>query len=232
MSRLFTISSILLISLTGFSQTRIFVSGGASLNTNYEPNTFYYPGIGNAVWSTDGSYTTKGFGKYWTFDVEVERKINKLYFVSGVHWFNSGYSNYRGTNFSKLNCAHLGIPLLARINLLNYCYLDVGLLGILNLNATLEETALKGSAYQKYDKQNIAPFLSPFKIGLHLQYSIVINRFFITGYLTKVVVTVDKSLNDNWNLGGNYKGNSLFLNDMGSTYRIFLLGVKVGVRIK
>lgn len=232
MNRLFTLIPILLFSLSSFAQTRIFISGGASLNTNYEPSTFYSQGIGNALWKNDGSYITKGLSRYWTFDVEVERKFSKLYFVSGAHLFKSGYSNNMGTNFSTLDCTHLGIPLLVRLNMLNYGYLDIGVLGVINLNATLEETALKGSSFQKYDKQNIAPYLSPFKIGMQLQYSIVINRYLITGYFTKVVVSVDEALNSNWNLGGNYKNNSLFLRDMGSSYRIFLMGLKLGMRIK
>ncbi|HZX75194.1 MAG TPA: hypothetical protein VFE57_12285 [Cyclobacteriaceae bacterium] len=232
MSRLFFILIILLVSQHSVAQTRIFISAGPSLNVNYEPNTFYFPGIGNAVYSTDGSYTTNGFSKYWTFDIEVEKRISKLFLLSGAHFFNSGYSNSRDTNFSTFEAKHLGIPLMLRVNMLNYCYLDVGMLGVFNLKATLEETALKGSALERYDKGNIAPYLSPFSIGFQVQYSLVINRYFITGYFTKVGVSVDKTLNENWNLGGNYRGNSLFLNDMGSTYKFYLLGLKLGVRIK
>ena len=232
MHQLFAYAILLSFCLQSFAQTRVFISAGGSFNTDYQPNTFFSSGIGNAVWATDGSYTTKGLNKYWTFDVEVERKIGKLFFVSGAHLFKSGYSNYRGTNFSTLDCTHLGIPLLVRINMLNYCYLDIGPIGILNLNATLEETALKGSALEVHDKNNIAPYLSPFKMGLQLQYSLVINRYFITAYMTKMIVSVDPSLENNWNLGGRYHNNSLFLSQMGSNYRVFLLGLKLGMRIK
>jgi hypothetical protein len=224
--------SFLLVSLQGLAQTRVFVSAGGSFIADYEPNTFFFPGIGNSVFQTDGSYDTKGLGKYWTLDIEVERKVAKYFFVSGLHLFNSGYSNSRDTNFSSLQCSHLGVPLMLRINMLNYCYADVGLIGIFNLNATLEETALKGSARQKYDKQNIAPYLSPFKAGLQLQYSIVINRYFITAYFTKLRVDVEKGLNEKWGLGGSYRGNSLFLSDMGTSYRFYMMGLKLGVRIK
>jgi len=231
MRQLFIYAALLLFCVDNFAQLRVFVSAGGSLNTNYEPNTFFYPGVGNANWNTDGSYITKGL-KYWTFDVEIEEKISKLFLVSGVHLFKSGYSNYFGTNYSSFDCTHLGIPLLARINLFNYTYLDVGPIGIMNLNATLEETALKGSAYEVSDKNNIAPYLSPFKLGLQLQYSLVINRFFITAYMTKMLMSVDSDLENNWNLGGRYHNNSLFLREMSPNYKVFLLGLKLGIRIK
>jgi hypothetical protein len=110
--------------------------------------------------------------------------------------------------------------------------LDLGPIGIMNLNATLEETALKGSVYEVHDKNNIAPYLSPFKLGFQLQYSLVINRFFITAYMTKMLVSVDPDLEKNWNLGGRYHNNSLFLREMSPNYKVFLLGLKLGVRIK
>jgi hypothetical protein len=232
MRKLFISTAILLICMESFAQTRVFISAGGSFNTNYEPNTFFFPGVGNANWNTEGSYITKGFKKYWNFDVEVEKKIGKLFFVSGAHLFKSGYSNYFGTNSSSFDCTHLGIPLLVRINMLNYCYLDVGPIGVINLNANLEETALKGSVYEVYDKNNIAQYLSPFKMGLQIQYSLVINRFFITAYMTKMLVSVDPSFEDNWNLGGRYHNNSLFLREMSPNYKVFLLGLKLGVRIK
>jgi hypothetical protein len=232
MRQLFIYAALLLFCPDSFAQTRVFISAGGSLNTNYEPNTFFYPGVGNANWTTDGSYITKGLNKYWTFDLEIEKKVSKIYFVSGVHFFKSGYSNYFATNYSSFDCTHLGIPLLARINILNYSYLDLGPIGIMNLNATLEETALKGSVYEVHDKNNIAPYLSPFKLGFQLQYSLVINRFFITAYMTKMLVSVDPDLEKNWNLGGRYHNNSLFLREMSPNYKVFLLGLKLGVRIK
>lgn len=225
------IYAILFFCLESFAQTRLYISAGGSLNTNYEPNTFFYPGVGNANWNTDGSYTTKGL-KYWTIDVEIEKKIGKLFFVSGVDLFKSGYSNYFSSNYSSFDCTHLGIPLLVRINMLNYCYLDVGPVGVINLKANLEETALKGSAFEVSDKGNVAGYLSPFKMGLQLQYSLVINRYFITAYMTKMIVNVDPGLENNWNLGGRYYNNSLFLREMSSNYKVFLLGLKAGVRIK
>ena len=232
MRQLFTCTVFFLLCLEGFSQTRLFVAVGGSFNTNYEPNTFFFPGIGNANWNTDGSYITKGFNKYWAVDIAVEKKIGKLFFVSGAQLFRSGYSNYFATNFSSFDCTHLGIPLLVRINMLNSCYLDIGPIGIINLNATLEETALKGSAFEVHDKKNIAPYLSPFKMGLQLQYSIVINRYLITAYMTKMITHVDSGLENNWNLGGRYHNNSLFLREMGINYKVFILGLKLGVRIK
>ncbi len=232
MRQLFTYAVLLLFCLQSFAQTKVFISAGGSFNTAYHPNTFFSSGIGNASWLTDGSYTTKGINKYWTFDLEVERKIGKLFFVSGAHLFKSGYSNYFDTNFSSFDCTHLGVPLLLRINFLNFCYLDLGPIGIINLHATLEETALKGSAFEVHDKNNIASYLSPFKMGFQLQYSLVVNRYFISFYMTKVLVSVDPSLEKNWALGGRYHNNSLFLRDFGSTYKVFLLGIKLGVRIK
>jgi len=232
MRKLFISAAMLLICMESFAQTRVFISAGGSFNTNYEPNTFFYPGVGNANWNTEGSYITKGFKKYWNFDVEAEKKIGKLFFVSGAHLFKSGYSNYFGTNYSSFDCTHLGIPLLVRINMLNFSYLDIGPIGVINLQANLEETALKGSAYEVYDKDNIARYLSPFKMGLQLQYSLVINRFFITAYMTKMLVSVDPGFEENWSLGGRYHNNSLFLREMSPNYKIFLLGLKLGVRIK
>ncbi len=232
MRQLFIIVLFSFFCFENFAQTRIFLSAGGSFYTNYTPNTFFDPKFGNANWSTDGSYTTKGLHKYWTFDVEVEKKIDKFSLVSGVHLFKSGYSNSFFTNFSSLNCTHLGIPLLVRINLLNYCYLDMGPIGIVNLRADLEETALKGSPFEVHDKKNIASYLSPFKMGFQLQYSLVINRYFVTAYMTKMLVSVDAGLEDNWKLGGRYRNNSLFLREMGSNYTVFLLGLKLGVRIK
>ncbi len=231
MRQLFIYLFFFLSSLQSTAQTRIFLSAGGSFNTDYEPKTFFSPGIGNAVWKTDGSYVTEGL-KYWTVDVDIEKKISKFFVVSGLHLFQSGYSNYRATNFSALQSTHLGIPLLIRINFLNYCYLDIGTIGVVNLDATLEETALQGSALQVHDKRNIASFLSPITMGIHLQYSIVVNRYFIAAYFTRMDVSVDESLKKNWNLGGRYQGNSLFLNDMGSEYRCFLFGLKIGMRIK
>lgn len=232
MYQLFTYAVLLSVCLQSFAQTRVFISAGGSFNTDYQPNTFFDPAFGNAIYATDGSYTTKGLNKYWTFDVALEKKIGKLFFVSGAHVFKSGYSNYFDTNISSFDCTHLGIPLLVRINVLNYMYLDMGAIGIVNLNANLEETALKGSNFEVYDKKNITYYLSPFKMGLQLQYSLVINRYFITAYMTKMIVSVDPSLEDNWNLGGRYHNNSLFLRDFGATYKVFFLGIKLGVRIK
>lgn len=219
------------LSLKISAQTRVFLSAGGSLNTTYEPNTFFYPGIGNAVWSTDGSYNAKGL-KYWNFDVEIEKKVDKFFIVSGVYLFNSGYSNSSNSNYSSFESVHLGVPLLVRLNLLNYCYLDVGPIGVANLNATLDETALKGSAYEIHDRQNITTYLSPFKVGLQLQYSLVVNRYFITGYMTKMFVNVDSDFENNWKLSGRYRNNSLFLREMSPNHKVFLLGVKLGVRIK
>lgn len=217
--------------LESFAQTRLFISAGGSFNTTYDPNTFFYPGVGNANWNTDGSYTTKGL-KYWTIDFEIEKKIGKFFFVSGVDLFKSGYSNHFSTNYSSFDCTHLGIPLLVRVNLLNYCYADVGPVGVINLNANLEETALKGSAFEVSDKGDVTRYLSPFKMGLQLQYSLVINRYFLTAYMTKMIVNVDPSLENDWNLGGRYHNNSLFLREMSSNYKVFLFGLKAGVRIK
>lgn len=212
------------------AQTRIFLSAGGSFFTSYQPNEYYYPKFGNSVSSTDGSYFTKGL-KYFTFDVEVEKRINKFAFVSGLRFFNSGYSNYFDTNFSKLSCNHIGIPLLFRLNIENYIFLDVGPIGVYTTRAILEETALRGSTFQVSDRKDIASSL-PFRVGFNIQYSIVVNRYFISAYFIVMKNEVSENFAGNWNLGGKYRNNSLFLRDFNPQYRYELFGVKIGMRIQ
>jgi hypothetical protein len=50
--------------------------------------------------------------------------------------------------------------------------------------------------------------------------------------MTKMLMSVDPDLENNWNLGGRYHNNSLFLREMSPNYKVFLLGLKLGVRIK
>jgi hypothetical protein len=211
-------------------QTRIFLSAGGSLLTEYGQNEYYFPKYGNSINRTDGSYSKKGL-KYFTFDIEVERKINKFAFVSGLRFFNSGYSNHFAMNFSKLDCSHIGVPLLFRVNLLNYLYLDLGAIGVYTAKANLDETAVKGSPNQLSDQKDIARYL-PFRLGINIQYSIVINRYFISGYFIIVNNQVSEKFASSWNLGGNYRNNSLFLRDLNPHYQVSLIGIKMGMRIR
>jgi hypothetical protein len=215
---------------TVLSQTRVFVSVGSTFFSEYEQNEYYYPKYGNSISSTDGSYSTNAF-KQFTFDLEIERKISKFSLVSGLRVFNSGYANNFSTNYSKLTCSHLGIPLLFRINMGNFCYLDMGAMGVYTTSAILEETALRGSVYQVSDKGDIARYL-PFRVGFNLQYSLVVNRYFLSAYFIVMRNEVSQEFASDWKVSGPYRNNSLFLRDFNPSYRYVMFGLKVGIRIR
>jgi hypothetical protein len=122
------------------------------------------------------------------------------------------------------------VPLLFRLNLLNYIYFDLGAIGVYTASAILDESAFKGSPSQVSARTDIARYM-PFRIGFNLQMSIVINRYFISGYFIVLGGQVSNSFAANYHLGP-YSGNSLFLRDLNPRYGLDVMGLKVGMRIR
>jgi len=223
--------AVVLFHICSFSgaQTRVFVFGGGSLLTTYEQHEHFYPKFGNSIYHTDGDYATKKF-RHLAFDIEIEHRVQKLFLVTGVRFFQSGYKNSYETNFSKLTCSHIGIPLNIRLNINNFLMLDLGPMLVYTPTASLNETALKGSSFQVNANDNIAHYLPP-RLGLNLQYSLVFNRYCLTAYFYLFNAQVTEAFATDWPLGGRLHNNSLFLRDFYPHFQVSEIGLKAGVRI-
>ena len=213
-------------------QTRLYFSLGSSLSTDYENNTFYFQGIGNAVWSTDGSYTSNGLGKDLTFDVVIEKKLGRITGISGVRLFNSGYSNHWSQHYSSLRSQHIGIPILIRLNMDNWLLADLGLIVVSTVGARLNETAFRGSGNAIHAEGNIARHFDPFGIGFNEQLTLAFWRYTISFYFILVKQSVDEDFSQNWKINGSNSNGSLFTRDFVPDFRISLMGLKLGIRLR
>jgi hypothetical protein len=191
-------------------------------------------GKGGQIYVTDGTYQSKKFGRYFSGDLILEKRIiSGLYGLTGLSFFQTGHSNYlddgsQGSRTTDMTTSYLGIPLMVRVNYLNFLFIDIGMIGRIPVYANLEEYGRKGTASELHDRQNIAKYLNQFSLGFSTQASLVYNRFMFTWYWTFGKTKIDPALEDVWAVGAW----SLFLRDLQPKFTYQMMGLKLGVRIK
>lgn len=169
----FIIVSILMLSQSGHSQSKLYFNVGTNFTTTYFQEGFYRLGVGNRIFITNSDYKSKRFGQYWNAELNVETRINKiLYGVTGLSISKSGYSNSNIGNisgktlfFSDFDVTYLEIPLLLRVNFVNAVQVDLGFVGRIPVRAILEEIGNKGNQFEVHVKENIVSSLSQFNLG-------------------------------------------------------------------
>ena len=236
MKLLGTILLALFCQLSAESQTKVYFSAGKSVSTILSINNFYIFGQGARVIRTKNDYDTQGISEFWTGELWVETRLNKvLNGVTGVSIFRTGYDNAQINNdpsigdfFSKLDITYLGIPLLWRANIVNAVNLDMGFMAFVPISAVLNETRNKGNEFEQHHKGTITSSLSSLGIGGYLGFTILINRFTVTASWQNGTAKVDKALLDSWPIGNG----SMFLVDMYPNFYFEMIYLKLGIRLK
>lgn len=217
---------LLTIEYGSVAQTRIYFSAGSNQVTEYftEPN--FNLGFNNNSITVGGYYDNRTFGKYNTFDLQIEKRLfGSLYLVSGCSFFQSGYS-WSGDYFSsQLKNTYVGVPVLLRFNFYNanLYYFDGGFMGSYLLSANLVETYNQNRA-----SGDISSYLSRFSSSYMVQFSVVINRFVLTMYSIIKVQGSSSDFSDQWELPRNQ---SVFL----IYWREFYFeaqGIKISYRLR
>lgn len=217
---------LLTIEYGSVAQTRIYFSVGSNQVTEYftEPN--FNLGFNNNSITIGGYYDNRTFGKYNTFDLQLEKRLfGSLYLVSGCSFFQSGYS-WSGDYFSsQLKNTYVGVPVLLRFNFYNanVYYFDGGFMGSYLLSANLVETYNQNRA-----SGDISSYLSRFSSSYLVQFSVVINRFVLTMYSIIKVQGSSSDFSDHWGLPRNQ---SVFL----IYWREFYFeaqGIKISYRLR
>jgi hypothetical protein len=213
-------------------QVRWYVTAGTSFNSSFDTKGFYTQQFGNSVWTRSGSYTSHPVGRYFSGDLQAEFPVNKLiYGVTGLSFFQLGYSNYDSYSRSEFECTYLGVPLLLRVNFVQAVLLDVGAVARFPVSAKLYEEALAGTQWYKTAEGDIAGYLNPVSLGLELRVAFLFNRYSAGLYMMTGKVNVHESFKEEWGLNGAYSAYSLFQEDMFPTYSIFTAGLQIGMRL-
>lgn len=217
---------LLAIDISLIAQTRIYLSAGSNQVTEYFTEPIFNLGFNNNAITVGGYYDSRSFGKYNTFDLQLEKRLfGSLYLASGCSFFQSGYS-WSGDYFSsELKNAYLGIPFLIRFNFYNanLYYFDGGFMGSYLLNAYLAETYNQNLA-----SGDISSYLSRFSSSYLAQFSVVINRVVLTMYSIIKVPGSASDFSDQWGLPRNQ---SVFL----IYWREFYFkagGIKISYRLR
>ncbi|MCP4458169.1 MAG: hypothetical protein GY816_09135 [Cytophagales bacterium] len=91
-----TIFIALVIQISASAQTKVYFSAGRSVSNIIVISDFYVFGTGLQVYQTENSYNTKGISDFWTGELLVESRLNKVVNgVTGISIFQMGYDNAR-----------------------------------------------------------------------------------------------------------------------------------------
>lgn len=217
---------LLAVEHDSMAQTRIYFSVGSNQVTEYftEPN--FNLGFNNNAITVGGYYDSRSFGKYNTFDIQVQKRLfGSLYLVSGGSFFQSGYS-WGGDYFSsELKNTYIGIPFLLRFNFYNanVYYFDGGFIGNYLLKANLVETYGQNRA-----TGDISQYLSRFSSSYLMQFNVVINRVVFSIYSIIKVSGTASDFSDNWELPRNQSVFLIYWRE----YYFKASGVKISYRLR
>lgn len=196
--RLAYIIFIGLLSGSAAGQTRVFMSLGTNVNTEFIAAPNLNLGLANNSFSS-GSYTTEyNWGKYLRYDLTIEKRFfGPYYWLTGLKINQTGYQYSVSVYTSTLRNTNLSVPLLARINLnnSNSIYFDLGLLQNYLMSARLKESFL-----QTVDSQNIAPHLSRFSTCLYFEFGMAFKRLGIHMFIQSKAFGSSKDFSDSWGL--------------------------------
>jgi hypothetical protein len=209
---------MIVLSIAAAGQSRIFISAGLSTS------------LGGTIDTFTASQKTAS-----TIDIEYEKKIiGSMSVLTGLSWYGVGYT-YDGTGFasntSAFHADYLGVPAMARWNMLNKnsSYLDFGMITSWMAQAHLVENYTRFGFPQKAEG-DIATYSNRLLIGAKFQETFLFNRFTLTLYyivIFKGQNTV-KNLSEHWPLN---QQQSPYLQSNGySDYS--MLGFRVGIRLK
>lgn len=169
-----------------------------------------------------------------TAELEFEKKIiGSVCLLTGLSTFGVDYSN-DDTSFgskSTFNARYLAVPLLARWNVQNknYYYFDFGLQPYYLLDAHLEESITRFGNVRTA-QGDITAYSNRFFMSARFQQTMAFNRFTISifQYFSFHGQSSVKNLADHWSF--NQQQSTYLLSNGYSDF--FVLGLKVGVRIK
>jgi hypothetical protein len=232
MARYFLSGVFFFAMISATAQVKWYATVGTSFNSSFYTKGFYTQQFGNSVWTRSGSYTSHPVGKYFSGDLQAEFPVNKLiYGVTGLSFFQLGYSNFSPYATSQFTCSYAGVPILLRVNFVQAVLLDVGAVVRFPVSAELHEEALPGTQWYKTAEGNIAEFLNPVSLGLNLRVAFLFNRYSVGLYLMTGKVNVNESFKEEWGLNGVYSGYSLFHEDLFPTYNLLTAGFQLGMRL-
>ena len=192
--------------LPSAAQTRMYLSVGTNVNTEFiaEPNLNL--GLTNNSFST-GSYTTDySWGKFPRVDLTIEKRFfGPYYWLTGIKLNQSGYDYAESVYISNLRNTYLSVPLLLRVNLYNAnsIYIDLGIMENYLLYANLKESFL-----QQTEQQNIAPHLSRFSTSFYFELGFAFRRWGFAYFSQLKSFGSSSDFSNEWGLNQN---RSLFL---------------------
>lgn len=197
---------LMFFSFLATGQTRVFLSMGTNVNTEFIAGPNLNLGLSNNAFSI-GSYTTEyNWGKYLRYDLTIEKRFfGPYYWLTGLKVNQTGYHYAQSVYTSDLRNTYLSVPLLVRVNLSNSnsVYIDIGLIQNYLAYARLKESFLQSTA-----SKNIASHLSRFSSSLYAEFGVAFKRVGLHIFIQSKSYGSSRDFSDSWGLDRN---RSLFL---------------------